>query len=104
MDDDTLTVIGDQLWTTGQPRPFGLYRTDRRQHLYALGKTGTERLIPLNPRAVALVEDIQGERGSRRPAPAHLAHYLMVDAFGRHLTKQSYGRTLKDLTEHIHTT
>jgi site-specific recombinase XerD len=69
-----------------------------------LGKTGAERLIPLNPRAIALIEDILAERGRRRPVPAHLAHYLMVDAFGRHLTRQSYGRTLKDLSAHIHTT
>lgn len=34
-----------------------------------VGKTGTERLVPLNPRALALVEDILGERGSRRPVP-----------------------------------
>lgn len=68
-----------------------------------LGKTGAERLIPLNPRAVDLVEDILAERGSRKPVPAQLAPYLMVDAFGRHLTKQSYGRTLKDLSAHIDT-
>ena len=68
-----------------------------------LGKTAAERLIPLHPRATALVKDILAERGSRRPVPARFAHYLMVDAFGRHLTQQSYGRTLKDLTAHINT-
>ena len=67
------------------------------------GKTGTERLIPLNPRATTLLEEILPERGSRRAVPARLAHYLMVDAFGRHLSKQCYAWTLKKLTAHIHT-
>jgi site-specific recombinase XerD len=69
-----------------------------------VGKTHSERIIPLSPAAVSLVEDILAQRGCRKPLPPHLAGYLMVNPFGRHLTQQSYNRNLKDLTAHIPTT
>ena len=68
-----------------------------------LGKTRTERLIPLSQAAVSLVEEIRAQRGLCRPVPAHFAHYLMVDRFGRHHNQQSYGRNLIKLTAHIPT-
>lgn len=69
-----------------------------------LGKTRTERLIPLSARAASLVQHLLDQRGCRKKVPARFARYLMVDPFGRHLTQQSYDRNLKALTAHIDTT
>jgi hypothetical protein len=42
MSDDDMTWIGERFgWGGSTATPFGIRRADRRQHLYALGKTGT---------------------------------------------------------------
>jgi len=71
-----------------------------------LGKTRTERVIPLSPRAASLAQRILDQRGCRqkRGIPARFARYMMVDHFGRHLVQQSYDSNLKKLTAHIDTT
>jgi hypothetical protein len=69
-----------------------------------VGKTHSERIIPLRPEAVGLVEEILAQRGSRRSVPPHLAAYLMVNPFGRHTSLNGYRFNLKKLTAHIPTT
>ena len=71
-----------------------------------VGKTHTERVIPLSPRSASLVEQIYASRGIRssQGVPPRFAHYLVVNERGRHLTQQSYGRILNELTAHISTT
>jgi site-specific recombinase XerD len=70
-----------------------------------LGKTRTERMIPLSPRAATLAQRILQQRGCRQKKgiPARFAHYMMVDHFGRHLWQQSYDRNLKAITARIDT-
>ncbi len=41
MSDDDLTTIGTRIAGGFEAAAFGIRRIDRRQHLYALGKTGT---------------------------------------------------------------
>jgi len=71
-----------------------------------VGKTNSERVIPLSPRAVSLVEQIDACRGirSRQGVPPRFAPYLVVNERGRHLHQQSYGWILNKLTAHISTT
>lgn len=70
-----------------------------------IGKTYSERLIPLDARTVALVQRIVKQRGCRqkRPLPLQRRHFMMIDQWGRHLTQQSYSRIIKELTKHIDT-
>ena len=71
-----------------------------------IGKTHAERIIPLSPRAAALVEKIRAARGTRnrKRVPRRFAHYLVVNERGRHLGQQAYSWRLKKLTAHIQTT
>jgi len=71
-----------------------------------LGKTRSERLIPLDARTVALIQRISAQRGCQRKGgvPASFAHYLMVSAFGHHMEQQNYSANLQQLTAHLHTT
>ena len=71
-----------------------------------IGKTHSERLIPLDARTVDLIQRIVAQRGCRqkRPLPAKRRRLMMIDHFGRHLIQQSYGLNLKLLTAHIDTT
>jgi len=71
-----------------------------------VGKTRSERLIPLDARTVALIQRIMEQRASRRKTklPKHLAHYLMLNPFGRHLSQQGYSFNIKRLTAHLNTT
>jgi site-specific recombinase XerD len=71
-----------------------------------VGKTYSERLIPLDSPTVALIERIIAQRAHRqkRPLPDSRRHLMMVDQWGRHLTQQSYSRIIRDLTAHIDTT
>jgi hypothetical protein len=41
MNEDDLTLIGRRIGWGDTTRPVGIRRVDRRQHLYAIGKTGT---------------------------------------------------------------
>lgn len=71
-----------------------------------IGKTHAERIIPLSPRAVALVEKIRAARGSRttKKIPRRFAPYLLVNERGRHLTQQGLHWVLRTLTADIQTT
>lgn len=71
-----------------------------------IGKTYSERLIPLDARTVELVKRIIAQRGSqkKRGVPARISHYMMVNHLGRHLAQQSYSFHLRKLTAHINTT
>jgi len=71
-----------------------------------VGKTRSERLIPLDARTVALIQRITEQRGCRRKrgVPAPFAHYLMISAFGHHMQQQNYSANLQQLTAHLHST
>ena len=71
-----------------------------------IGKTRSERLIPLDARTVALIQRIRAKRACRRKGgvPARFAHYLMVSAFGHHMEQQNYSAAIRQLTAHINTT
>ena len=71
-----------------------------------IGKTYSERLIPLDTRTVELVKRIIAQRGCRkkRGVPAPLSHYMMINPFGRHLAQQTYSFNLRKLIAHINTT
>ena len=71
-----------------------------------IGKTYSERLIPLDTRTVDLVMRIIAQRGCRakRGVPAQISRYMMVNHLGRHLAQQSYSFHLRRLTAQINTT
>ena len=71
-----------------------------------IGKTRSERLIPLDTRTVALIQRIIKQRCCRRKRrlPRRLAHYLMLNPFGRYVSKQGYNFNIKRLTAHLNTT
>ncbi|MFC1453324.1 tyrosine-type recombinase/integrase [Verrucomicrobiota bacterium] len=71
-----------------------------------IGKTYSERLIPLDARTVDLVQRIIAQRGCRkkRGVPARFSHYMMVNHLGRHVAQQNYSFNLRQLTAHINTT
>ena len=71
-----------------------------------IGKTRSERLIPLDERTVELIRRIIAQRGCRRKGgvPARFAHYLMVSAFGHHMEQQNYSAAIRQLAAHINTT
>ena len=57
-----------------------------------IGKTRSERLIPIDERTVTLIQRIIAQRGCRRKegVPTCLAHYLMVSSFGHRMRQQGY--------------
>lgn len=71
-----------------------------------VGKTHSERLIPLDARTVELIKRIIDQRACRqkRRLPQKLRGLMMIDHWGRHLTQQSYSRIIKELTAHLDTT
>jgi site-specific recombinase XerD len=71
-----------------------------------IGKTRSERLIPLDARTVALIQRIIEQRGCRRKRkiPRRLAQYLMISPFGHHMRQQGYSANIQRLTAHLHTT
>jgi site-specific recombinase XerD len=56
-----------------------------------IGKTYSERLIPIDARTVSLLHHIIEQRGCRqkRPLPLQRRNFMMIDQWGRHLTQQS---------------
>lgn len=68
-----------------------------------LGKTLSERVIPVCPQTASLIEEIRSQRGSQLPVAPGFRHLLMLDAKGRHLCIQTYNIALKRLTAHLHT-
>ena len=68
-----------------------------------IGKTHSERLIPLDDRTVELIQHIIAQRAcrSKHPLPDRHRHRMMIDPFGRHLTQQSYSRIIHELTAHL---
>jgi len=71
-----------------------------------IGKTRSERPIPIDERTVALIQRIIAQRGCRRKGgvPVQFAHYLMVSAFGHHMEQQNYCAAMRQLTAHLSTT
>ena len=71
-----------------------------------VGKTHSERIIPLCAQTVELIERIIAQRGCslNRRLRAKRSRLMMIDRWGRHLTQQSYSRIIKELTAHIDTT
>jgi len=71
-----------------------------------IGKTYSERLIPLDARTVDLVKRIIAQRGcqKKRGVPARFSHYMMVNHRGRHVVQQNYSFNLRQLTAHVNTT
>lgn len=69
-----------------------------------LGKTRCERVIPVDPQAASLIEQIRSQRGSQHPVPPGFRHLLMLDPKGRHLSPGAYRIALKRLTAHLNTT
>jgi len=71
-----------------------------------VGKTHSQRLIPLDERTVELIRRIIAQRACRqkRRLPARLKRLMMIDHFGRHLCQGSYNRIIKELTAHTDTT
>lgn len=71
-----------------------------------IGKTRSERLIPLDTRTVALIQRIIKQRCCRRKRrlPRRLAQYMMLNPFGRYVSQQGYSFNIKRLTAHLHTT
>ena len=68
-----------------------------------VGKTYSERLLPLDERTVELVRRIIAQRGrllKRRLRPSR-RRLMMIDHNGRHLSTQSLGVHLRDLTAHL---
>ncbi len=71
-----------------------------------VGKTYAERIIPLDERTVELIRRIIAQRArllKRRLRPSR-RHLMMIDHWGRHLSAQSYGVHIKDLTAHLDST
>jgi len=66
-------------------------------------KTYAERLIPLDERTVEVIHRIIAQRGCllKRPLRPSRRHLMMITQWGRHLSPQSYGVHLKDLTAHL---
>jgi site-specific recombinase XerC len=71
-----------------------------------IGKTYSERIIPLDARAVDLIQRIIAQRGcqAKKGVPARFSHYMMVNHLGRHVAQQNYSFNLRQLTAHINTT
>jgi integrase len=71
-----------------------------------IGKTRSERRIPLDARTVALIQRLIEQRGCRRKRkiPRRLAQYLMVSPFGHHMRQQGYSANIQLLTAPLHTT
>jgi integrase len=71
-----------------------------------VGKTHSERLIPIDARTVALIQRIIAQRGCllKRRLPANRRGLMMIAPSGRHLSAQTYGVHLEELTAHLDTT
>ncbi|MEI6336650.1 MAG: tyrosine-type recombinase/integrase [Methylococcaceae bacterium] len=112
--ESTLTAMGLLLlrltgMRMGELRDLKRNAMDQRQpnqwtlHV-PIGKTRRERVIPLTPQAVQLVQAIQCQRGSQlglNVMPETAAQYLMVNPQGRRPGRQLYAHTLKMLTQHL---
>lgn len=69
-----------------------------------MGKTRTERVVPLDAKTAQIVQAIQRQRGSKlgsRPMPEGTDKYLMVDPLGRRLGRERCSQTLKKVTQHM---
>jgi len=69
-----------------------------------MGKTRTERVVPLDAKTAQIVQAIQCQRGSKlgsRPLSEATNKYLMVDPLGRRLGRELCSKTLKKVTQHL---
>lgn len=71
-----------------------------------IGKTRTERVIPVNGETINLVRSIEKQRGSKlgsEAMPKSSEDYLMVNPHGKRLARQTYWCALRTFTRHIQT-
>jgi len=69
-----------------------------------MGKTRKERIVPVAAETVALIHEVEAQRGCKlgpESLPASVAGYLMVDHIGRRISRFQYWRALKRLTRDI---
>ena len=79
-------------------------QTDRCTLHVPMGKTRTERVVPLDAQTAQIVQAIQRQRGSQlasKPIPERADKYLMVDPLGRRLGRGRCSRTLKRVAQHL---
>ncbi len=81
------------------------YRQPDRCTLHVpMGKTRTERVVPLDAQTAQIVQIIQSQRGSQlvsKPIPEATDKYLMVDPLGRRLGRRQCSLTLKKMAQHL---
>ena len=68
-----------------------------------VGKTYSERLIPIDVRTVDVIRRIIDQRGClrKRGVPRRYARYLMVSPYGNHMREGNYQAHIKELTAHL---
>ena len=80
------------------------HQPDRFTLQVPMGKTRTERVIPLDAKTAQIVQAIQSQRGSKlgsRPLSEATNKYLMVDPLGRRLGRERCSQTLKRVAQHL---
>lgn len=65
-----------------------------------LGKMNNERIIPLDPATVDLVERIK-KHHSQRPEPGSNIHYLISNPMGRRRSQTHFGTILQEITRDL---
>ncbi len=65
-----------------------------------LGKLNSERIIPLDPRTVGIVQKIKSHH-SMRPEPGSNIHYLISNPTGHRRTREHFAGILKDVTKDL---
>ena len=81
-------------------RAIAAHQTDPGTLHIPMGKTRTERVVPLNEQAGQLLHAIRLQRGSQlgaRPMPENSAPYLMVQPNGRRLSRNQCAVTFKQI-------
>jgi ABC-type Fe3+/spermidine/putrescine transport system ATPase subunit len=59
LEHEEITILGNrEMW--GGQKPFGILRTDRRQHFYVIGKSGAGKTTLLRN---VILEDIEAGHG-----------------------------------------
>ena len=68
-----------------------------------VGKTYSERLIPIDERTVEVIRRIIDQRACLRKkgVPARCRRYLMISPYGNHMNGSNYQIHIKDLTAHL---
>jgi integrase len=112
--DPTLAAMGLRLLRStglriGEMRDLTRHALDQRHPgcwtlQVPMGKTRTERVVPLDAHTAQLVQTILRQRGSllgSKPIPPATDAYLMVNPQGRRLGRELCSRTLKKVAQHL---